>query len=143
MYPSGAWRGFWEQTFWGRQTMHPLTLRFAGGRVEGEGADVIGRFTFRGEYDASGAVTLVKKYVGRHSVLYHGRYDGEGTILGEWSIGVVRGPFALSPERFTVPEDAPILTVGARPGAEDAGDDRTSPVTVPGRRRGAGGHAGR
>jgi hypothetical protein len=116
MYPSGRWRGFWEQTFWGRQAMRELTLRFSGGRVEGEGVDVIGRFTFRGAYRGDGSVVLVKQYVGRHRVLYRGSYDGEGTILGQWSIEPGwRGPFALSPDGFAVPADAPILTVSAKP----------------------------
>jgi hypothetical protein len=116
MYPSGKWRGFWEQAVWGRQAMRDLTLRFAGGRVEGGGVDAIGRFTFRGVYGDDGTVVLVKQYLGRHQVLYRGVSDGEGTIAGEWSIGSAwRGPFALSPDGFTVPADAPILTVGARP----------------------------
>ena len=50
-------------------------------------------------------------------MLYQGRYDGEGTILGRWSVmGIVDGPFALSPERFTVDADAPILSVAADAG---------------------------
>jgi hypothetical protein len=120
MYPSGRWRGYWQQAGWGRQAMRDLVMRFAAGRVEGSGTDVIGRFTFRGEYDAAGTVTLLKQYLGRHQVLYRGRYDGEGTIFGEWSIGELwRGPFALSPEDFTVSADAPILTVGATAGADE------------------------
>ena len=86
MYPSGAWRGYWEQLFFGRQPMHDLTLYFAAGRIDGAGRDMIGRFTFSGSYDNEGHVTLTKQYVGRHSVLYHGTYDGEGTIFGRWSI---------------------------------------------------------
>jgi hypothetical protein len=96
--------------------MHDLVLRFADGRIEGEGIDIIGRFTFAGEYDRTGSVTLVKKYLGRHQVLYQGSYDGEGTIFGEWSIDTFwRGPFALSPERFAVAADAPIISVSAKP----------------------------
>jgi hypothetical protein len=83
MFPSGRWRGFWEQTYWGRQPMHDLVLRFADGRIAGEGNDIIGRFTFAGEYDQTGSVMLVKQYLGRHQVLYRGSYDGEGTIFGE------------------------------------------------------------
>ena len=109
MYPSGAWKGFWDQDFFGRQEMRGLVLRFAGGAVEGEGRDVVGRFTFRGRYDDQGHVSLVKQYVGRHQVLYEGRYDGEGTIFGQWSIGELwRGKFALSPVRARPDADAPI-----------------------------------
>ena len=109
MYPSGAWKGFWDQRGWGRQEMRGLALRFAGGEVEGEGRDVIGRFTFRGRYDGQGHVTMVKQYVGRHTVLYEGRYDGEGTIFGTWSIpGLGSGQFGLSPARARPDPDAPI-----------------------------------
>jgi hypothetical protein len=123
MYPSGRWRGYWEQDFYGRQPMHNLVLRFADGRVEGEGVDVIGRFTFQGEYDDVGSITLLKQYVGKHQVWYQGRYDGEGTIFGEWSISEWwRGPFALRHESFAAPADAPILTISA-PIREGTADD--------------------
>jgi hypothetical protein len=116
MYPSGAWRGYWEQTTWGRQPMHNLVLRFADGTIRGDGVDIIGRFVFQGQYDDSGNVALVKHYAGQHSVRYQGHYDGEGTIYGTWSIlSLWSGPFALSPERFEVPADAPILTIAAEP----------------------------
>jgi hypothetical protein len=116
MYPSGAWRGYWEQTFFGRQLMHDLTLRFVAGHIDGEGRDCIGPFTFGGEYDDQGGVTLVKHYLGHHTVAYTGRYDGEGTIHGIWSIGELwSGPFALSPANFKVAADAPILTIAAEP----------------------------
>jgi hypothetical protein len=98
MYPSGAWRGFWEQPMFGKQSMRQLTLRFEGGRIDGDGVDVIGRFTFTGTYDDAGGVALIKQYVGRHQVLYRGAYDGEGSVLGRWSIGEYwSGPFALAP----------------------------------------------
>jgi hypothetical protein len=116
MYPSGPWRGFWEQQFWGHQVMRDLVLRFADGQVEGAGIDVVGRFTFQGHYDNAGHVVLVKQYLNRHQVLYTGRYDGEGTIFGEWSIGSIwRGPFALSPERFAVPATERIISISADP----------------------------
>jgi hypothetical protein len=109
MYPSGSWRGYWEQAGWGRQAMTDLELRFTGGLIEGEGRDVIGPFTFHGTYDERGNVRLVKQYVGRHQVEYLGTYDGEGTIFGRWSIGELwSGPFALSPLRGPVAPDAPI-----------------------------------
>jgi hypothetical protein len=109
MYPSGTWRGYWEQTFFGRQPMGPLVLRFQDGRIEGEGRDVIGPFTFEGEYDEQGAIHMVKQYLGRHQVRYHGSYDGEGTIFGKWSIPPLSsGPFALSPVFGKPAADAPI-----------------------------------
>jgi hypothetical protein len=116
MFPSGAWRGYWEQPKFGRQLMEALTLRFADGRIDGEGRDCIGVFTFEGEYDAEGSVELVKQYLAKHAVLYLGRYDGEGTIFGRWTIGNLWwGPFALSPVDFEVAADTPILTITAEP----------------------------
>jgi hypothetical protein len=102
MYPSGVWRGFWEQTYYGRQEMDDFHLLFQARIITGYGADVIGRFTFDGEYDPhSGRVALVKQYIGRHRVDYAGQPDGEGSILGEWRIGTeygeYRGPFVMSP----------------------------------------------
>lgn len=109
MYPSGIWRGHWDQQDWGRQPMGPLNLRFEHGRIEGEGRDVIGLFTFEGAYDDRGAVRMVKQYVGRHQVHYQGVYDGEGMIFGQWSIPPFwSGSFALSPVAGTPPTDAPI-----------------------------------
>jgi hypothetical protein len=109
MYPSGPWRGYWEQQAWGRQAMDNLVLRFEAGLVERHGKDVIGAFTFSGRYDDQGKVTLIKHYIGRHEVLYEGTYDGEGMIFGRWSIWAIwSGPFALSPTRRNAPADVPI-----------------------------------
>jgi hypothetical protein len=115
VFPSGKWRGFWEQDDYGRQWMEPLALHFSGGHVEGEGSDVVGDFTFRGTYSADGAVRLVKQYIGQHSVLYQGRVDGEGAVVGRWSIGpYLTGPFALMPANEAV-AGLPILEITATP----------------------------
>lgn len=112
MYPSGNWRGYWEQEQVGRQTMRDLILNFDGGTVHGQGHDMVGLFTFRGSYDESGGVSLVKQYLGQHQVWYAGRYDGEGTIYGTWNIGPQwSGPFALFPDRQENVAEAPILEV--------------------------------
>ena len=112
MYPSGLWRGYWEQPAFGRQPMNNFMLRFADGVVEGEGRDVIGRFTIAGTCDDRGNVGFVKQYVGRHRVHYRGQYDGEGTIFGVWSIGASwSGPFALSPVRSSPSHDLPIRDI--------------------------------
>jgi hypothetical protein len=72
------------------------TLRIDEGVIEGEGNDCIGPFTFRGHYDAQGNVTMVKQYIGQHSLSYEGTYDGEGTIHGRWSFDPSwTGAFAL------------------------------------------------
>jgi hypothetical protein len=118
MYPSGRWEGFWVQEWLGRQAMTPFTLNFADGRITGNGRDVVGRFTFTGEYDeATGAVRLVKQYVGKHRVLYVGQPDGEGSIQGTWSIGnsgekCHTGPFLLRPPLAKPRGDEPIQEIG-------------------------------
>ena len=102
MYPSGRWFGYLEQPIWGRQLMHELVLHFADGLVRGSGRDVIGRFTFQGQYNEQGVIVMVKQYLGKHqAAVYRGQYDGEGTIFGQWSIGMSVGPFAL-----TLPRDS-------------------------------------
>jgi hypothetical protein len=116
MYPSGQWTGFWEQLGWGRQPMHDLELHFGAGVIEGRGRDCIGAFTFHGTYDVDGSVTMTKQYLGRHSVLYQGSYDGEGTVFGRWSIGKLwSGPFALRLRRQRVDTDAAIQEISLDP----------------------------
>jgi hypothetical protein len=89
--------------------MGPLVLRFRDGRIEGEGRDIIGKFTFAGEYDEHGTIRMVKQYLGRHRVLYQGTYDGEGTIFGQWQIPpFYSGSFALSPIYGKPAADSPI-----------------------------------
>lgn len=114
MYPSGRWDGFWVQEPWGRQAMTPFTLHFADGRVSGAGRDMVGRFTFSGEYDeATGAVRMVKQYLGRHAVLYVGRPDGEGGIPGTWAIGgLTSGSFLIRPRLQKPTGDEPIHEIG-------------------------------
>jgi hypothetical protein len=114
MYPSGRWNGFWMHRVVGRGPMSPLTLRFTNGTVCGEGHDVVGRFTFSGEYDEStGAVRMVKQYVGKHAVLYVGQPDGEGSIQGTWYIGNLdSGSFLLRPVIEKLASDEPIQEIG-------------------------------
>ncbi len=107
MASNGRWCGYWEQVSWGRQPMHELSLRFEDGVVTGEGHDIIAPFLFRGTISADGKVHLIKKYLGRHEVVYEGDYDGEGTIFGTWSIGTIwRGPFVLSVDRQAPREES-------------------------------------
>lgn len=111
-YPSGMWRGYWEQPGWGRQAMEELQLQFSAGKVSGKGRDAIGLFTFAGDYDEQGTVRMLKQYLGRHCVLYHGKYDGEGAIHGMWSVeGICHGPFALAPMTRQTLDGAPIQTL--------------------------------
>jgi hypothetical protein len=107
MASTGRWRGYWEQVGWGQQPMHDLTLRFDDGVVSGEGRDIIGPFFFQGTMLAGGKVHLLKKYLGRHEVVYEGDYDGEGTIFGTWSIAPHwRGPFLLTLDRSDLQQES-------------------------------------
>ena len=118
MYPSGVWHGFWEQEFYGRQAMQAFELHFDADTVRGRGIDIIGPFRIMGRWDASnGQLSFVKKYLGKHEVRYQGRPDGEGCILGEWSIPVsdefdYRGNFALKPVWAKPRGDEPIMEIG-------------------------------
>jgi hypothetical protein len=113
MYPSGQWEGFWMHRITGRGPMAPLTLRFADGRVTGEGRDRVGRFTFSGDYDqTTGTVRMVKQYIGAHAVLYVGQSDGEGSIQGTWYIGRLdSGSFLLRPKYQKPTGDEPIQEI--------------------------------
>jgi hypothetical protein len=113
MYPSGIWRGFWEQPRYGRQAMQDFRLAFHDGAIEGRGTDLIGRFVFRGEFDTNtGRVRMVKQYLGKHQVLYEGGPDGEGSIAGTWSIDESwTGPFLMQPVLLRPTGDEPIHEV--------------------------------
>lgn len=112
MYPSGKWHGWWEQPAFGRQAMAEFTLRFAGGEVTGGGVDLVGRFTVGGRCEPNGDVRFVKHYVGKHTVIYEGQHDGEGTIFGTWTISRFdNGPFALHPVAAKADPGAPILPI--------------------------------
>jgi hypothetical protein len=65
--------------------MH-LTLNFDEGKVQGAGIDNPGHFVIDGSYDGvSSRLRWVKQYVGKHSVQYEGRYEGD-EIIGTWSL---------------------------------------------------------
>lgn len=109
MYPSGVWRGYWDQVVFGRQLMNDLNIHFDQGKVTGHGKDIVGQFTLSGSYDHLGKVQMIKQYVDRHQVEYSGEYDGEGTIFGTWIISNIwKGKFAISYQNRTSTENAPI-----------------------------------
>lgn len=125
MYPSGVWRGFWEQSHYGRQPMKEFHLTFRDGAIGGRGVDVVGHFVLSGDFDPNtGRVRMVKQYLGKHQVLYEGGPDGEGSIAGTWSVGaewpresslsssgVSTGPFLMQPVLSRPSGDEPILEV--------------------------------
>jgi hypothetical protein len=75
--------------------MHDLRMAFADGKVRGAGRDVVGDFLFNGTISPDGDVVMVKQYIGRHSVNYTGKYDGEGLMEGRWFLGLFRGPWMI------------------------------------------------
>ena len=122
MYPSGTWRGFWDQRAFGRQEMSAFELHFQpNGQARGQGIDMVGPFTFAGSaYPVTGLVTLVKQYLGKHTVKYVGQPDGEGCILGAWTIDYRAhgatyhdtGAFLMKPDLPPPTGDEPIVRLG-------------------------------
>ena len=77
--------------------------------VAGGTIPAAGRFILMG----TATSPLVKQYLGKHQVLYVGRPDGEGSILGTWSIGEhCTGPFLLRPVVAKPRGDEPIQEIG-------------------------------
>jgi hypothetical protein len=114
MYPSGLWRGFWEQGAYGRQFMNDFTLNFKDGEITGQGYDIVGIFAIHGSYQAA-SIEFTKKYLGAHYVVYTGNYDGEGSINGTWEIpGFDRGPFSLSPSPRKADPNEPVQEIGPK-----------------------------
>lgn len=87
--------GWWQQARYGRQPMHQLQIHFHQSRIEGSGIDLIAPFTLSGNLRSDGAVEIVKQYAARHTVLYVGQYDGEGTLYGTWDIDGHQGQWSI------------------------------------------------
>jgi hypothetical protein len=103
-FPSGPWTGFFLQPpLTGRFWME-LRLTFSHGRLQGDGRDRIGVFTFAGTYDVrDGTCHWTKRYVGQHAVAYRGYNEGKG-IWGVWDIPPrMRGGFHIWPVGISDP----------------------------------------
>lgn len=109
MYESGTWVGHWDQNGMGRQDMHDLVIDFDGGVLRGHGWDCVGKFTLEGQVEPTAEVQIVKRYTGRHSVVYRGRHDGEGMIHGVWALDGDNGTWAIRPSGGFRKTDAPIV----------------------------------
>jgi hypothetical protein len=126
-FPSGPWTGFFIQPWIpGRHTM-TLDLTFRDGRLEAQGKDWVGAFTFSGSYDPQdGKCRWTKQYRGKHQVTYAGVNEGKG-IWGVWEIRQLwgwyhdRGVFHLWPEGMAPDAEADLTErslledVGRRP----------------------------
>jgi hypothetical protein len=104
-FPSGEWDGFWLQRgiFEGRQKM-ALALTFLGGKVSGDGEDVVGKFSMRGRYDLSNGKVVIHKYYPQHHVLYEGWAELDKGIWGVWTVpGLGKDGFHLWPKGMRDP----------------------------------------
>jgi len=96
IYPSGAWRGFYNYGMGDRHDMQ-LDLLFSGGILAGDGADDVGSFVMHGSYDpVSGISRWTKTYIGSHDVAYSGARNANG-IAGTWQLSGARGTFRIWP----------------------------------------------
>ncbi|MBI5368679.1 MAG: hypothetical protein HZA54_16710 [Planctomycetes bacterium] len=99
LFPSGPWVGFYTyRSIQGKHRMD-LSLRFAAGRLSGDGTDPVGFFVLSGRYDrATLDVRWTKTYPGRHQVYYRGFREGRG-IWGTWEIAPdTKGGFMIWPK---------------------------------------------
>jgi hypothetical protein len=104
--------GWWEQRGLGRQSMSNLVLDFQGASITGQGRDVIAPFELSGKLRPDGSVEILKQYRYRHSVLYVGNYDGEGTLSGSWDIGGHQGAWSIRLLKSQVANDDNIQDIG-------------------------------
>lgn len=79
----------------GRQPMNDLLIEFSSGLLRGSGRDIVGDFQLYGTMEPDGRVKIVKKYTGRHQVVYVGNYDGEGTMFGNWLLEHSTGAWSI------------------------------------------------
>ena len=99
-FPSGEWKGFWVQKeMRGRQWMR-LALEFSGGKISGQGQDIIGKFLLTGSYNLkTGRCALLKAYLRQHCVSYEGFNDGDGLWMwGTWKLSEDTGGFHIWPK---------------------------------------------
>ena len=79
--------------------MDELQLAVDGRAVDGVGTDIIGPFTLQGLISDDGRVSILKDYLGRHSVRYEGQHDGEGRMWGVWSLPGFNGRWMIALRR--------------------------------------------
>ncbi len=103
--------GWWQQSGYGKQEMSELKLDFRGPTIFGQGRDIIAPFTLAGKVRSDGSVELMKQYHGRHSVLYVGHYDGEGTLRGRWDISGYQGEWSIKLLRSSSADSDSILDI--------------------------------
>lgn len=115
-------RGWWEQHWFGRNLMDPLFLRFDGERISGHGSDRVGDFRLTGEFGSDGRMRIDKHYLAGHTVLYHGAWDGEGTMSGTWYLPGDFGRWLIALPSSRAVSRLPISELRPAPGRSDVGD---------------------
>ena len=77
----------WQGAFFQDGEKYPMALdmMISEQGVWGSGCDEIGRFQCSGSVNGD-TVKFEKRYLGQHSVRYHGHWDGQ-QIKGKWNIG--------------------------------------------------------
>lgn len=120
-FPSGAWTGFFQQSWLPGRHRTDLTLTFRDGRMWGDGSDWVGTYSVEGTYDrATGSCRWAKQYHGKHAVAYLGTAEGTG-VWGAWEIRVFgglyrdRGLFHLWPRGSHPGEEADRTYAARRP----------------------------
>ena len=92
--------------------MHELRLDFDDSHVVGSGVDIIAPFELKGRLRTDGTVEMVKHYLDRHTVLYVGEYDGEGTFHGTWDIDGHQGQWSIKVLGLEAAADEPVQEIG-------------------------------
>jgi hypothetical protein len=96
--PTGPWTGYYRYGLGSSKHRMQLMLEFSiGGRILGDGIDDIAPFLIDGTFDAAtNQASWRKSYIGMHTILYDGVYDGRA-ISGQWDNDEVTGGFRIWP----------------------------------------------
>eukprot|EP00347_Sterkiella_histriomuscorum_P023409 403334748 len=88
-----TWTGHYESD--GTKTEMKFTqLAIAEGLVIGYGSDEVGEFVING-FQKGDKIRFVKKYDGKHTVMYKGTIDQNNVVRGFWDIQGTQGKFEL------------------------------------------------
>ena len=100
LFPSGEWEGFYTYSYRPDARRHLMSffLLFKNNAVSGSGADDVGAFHWRGQYDTKQLTCQMIKYYAGHTVFYDGLVDQNG-IWGTWTISdYCKGGFHIWPK---------------------------------------------
>ena len=69
-------------------------LVISDGIIIGKGSDEVGEFYING-YVKGTKINFIKKYHGKHTVLYKGHIDDKNVIKGKWQLEAMEDNFEL------------------------------------------------